>query len=325
MGGTSAWDRYWRADRIASCMDGAGRSNYDDRVAAGWRAFFQSLPNDSRILDLCTGNGAVAVIAAESNAIHAKGFAITGVDFADIDPRRFVHRLGVIARDIVFVPKISVEQLPFTDASFDAVVSQYGIEYSKLDKSLPEAVRVLSPGGKMRLFMHAKEGTVAASTKRAISDADFLLERAKICDKAAACFRTVHVVESGHESAEAMARADRCFAAFKSALDAAGHHLRKAEDEAMVRNATSVLLHAYENRRQFPPEVLAAKAQELKEEILAHRSRQRLLVSAAVNSSRLAQMTVTLDKLGMEKIETMAIRPGAEFVGYVIEATKRRA
>lgn len=325
MGGSAAWDRYWRADRIASCMDGADRSNYDDRVAAGWRSFFQSLPNGSRILDLCTGNGAVAVIAAESNAISARGFAITGVDLADIDPRRFVHRLGVIARNVTFLPRTGVEQLPFADGTFDAAVSQYGIEYSNLDKSLAEAARVLSPGGRLRLFMHAKEGTVVAATKRAIADADFLLERAKICDKAAACFRTVHAVEAGDECAEAVAKADRCFAAFKSALDAVAHYLRKAEDEAMVRNATSVLLHSYEHRRQFSPEVLAAKALELKEEILAHRSRQRQLVGAAINANKLTQMTVTLGKLGMDDIAATAVRPGAEFVGYVIEATKRRA
>ena len=86
-----------------------------------------------------------------------------------------------------------------------------------------------------------------------------------------------------------------------------------------------MLLHTYEHRRQFPPEVLVAKAQEVKEEIIAHRQRQRLLVSAAVNSSRLAQMAATLDQLGMANIATAAVRPGAEFVGYVIEATKRRA
>jgi ubiquinone/menaquinone biosynthesis C-methylase UbiE len=325
MVGTAAWDRYWRSDRIASCMDGVERSNYDDRVAAGWRTFFKSLPSGSRILDLCTGNGAVAVIAAEASAINSKEFAVTGVDLADIDPRRFVHRLGVIARDISFLARTSVEQLPFADASFDAAVSQYGIEYSNLDKSLAEAVRVLAPGGRLRLFTHAKDGTVAAATKRAIADADFLLERAKLCDKAAACFRTVHAVEAGDECPEAVAKADRCFAAFKAALDAAARHLDKAEDETMVRNTTAVLLHTYEHRRQFPDEVLAAKAQELKEEILAHRARQRQLVSAAVNASRLAQMTAFLNRLGMDDVVTVAVRPGAEFVGYVIEATKRRA
>jgi hypothetical protein len=99
-------------------MDGAGQSNYDDRVAAGWRAFFHALPAGSRILDLCTGNGEVAVIAAEISSVHGKNFAITGIDLADIDPRRFVNRLGIIARDVTFVGKASCETLAYDDGRF---------------------------------------------------------------------------------------------------------------------------------------------------------------------------------------------------------------
>lgn len=325
MGVASAWDRYWRADRIASCMDGAGRSNYDDRVAAGWRKFFHSLPTGSRILDLCTGNGAVAVIAAEVGTVHGKKFQITGVDLADIDPRRFVHRLGVIARDIRFVPRTSVEKLGFADGGFDAVVSQYGIEYSNLDKSLPEAVRMLAPGGRLRLFMHAKEGTVVAATKKAIADADFLLDRAGLCDKAALAFRAVHVVESGDESPVATAKADRCFTAFKAALDCTAHRLRKATDQEMIRNSTGVLLHAYEHRRGLPVDMLVGKAAELKEEISAHRLRQRALVSASVSASRIAKLVAAVVGLGMAEVGYAEARPGAEFVGYVLQAEKRRA
>jgi ubiquinone/menaquinone biosynthesis C-methylase UbiE len=132
------------------------------------------LPAGSQILDLCTGNGAVAIIAAETSSVHGRNFAITGIDLADIDPKRFVSRLEIIARDVTFVGNRSCETLTYADGQFDAVVSQYGIEYSELDRSLTEAVRVLAPAGKLRLFMHAKEGMVVASTKKAIADADFL-------------------------------------------------------------------------------------------------------------------------------------------------------
>jgi ubiquinone/menaquinone biosynthesis C-methylase UbiE len=324
MGKSAAWDRYWRADRIASCMDGAGQSNYDDRVAAGWRAFFRTLPAGSRILDLCTGNGAVAVIAAEVSAVHEKSFAITGVDLAAIDPKRFVSRYGVIAREIRFVPRSNCESLDFVDSSFDAIVSQYGVEYSDLDKTLPEAVRVLAPGARLRLFMHAKEGTVVAETKKAIADADYLLDKVKLCDKAASCFRTVHAVESGSPDADE-AKADRCFTAFRSSLENTTNYLRKATDEAMVRNSVAVLLHAYENRRHCPPEALVAKAEEVKEEILAHRSRQRALVYAAVNAARMAKLTAALIALGMVDMGWSEARPGAEFLGYVLEGEKRKA
>ena len=324
MGERSAWDRYWQADRIASCMDGAGQSNYDDRVAAGWRAFFRALPAGSQILDLCTGNGAVAVIAAEISAVHGKNFAITGIDLADINPRRFVSRLGVIARDVTFIGKTSCESLAFADGSFDAVVSQYGIEYSNLDLSLPEAVRVMAPGGKLRLFLHAKEGTVVASTKKAIADADFLLDKAKLCDKAVTCFSAVRAFETQVSDADAASRSDRAFEAFRAALKNTGDRLNRAIDTSMLRNAAGVLLHAFENRMYFPLEVLLAKAAELKQEILAHRSRQKALVTAAVTSARMAKLAAALAALGMTDIGWSEQRPGAEFVGYLLEGEKRQ-
>jgi ubiquinone/menaquinone biosynthesis C-methylase UbiE len=325
MGDRSAWDRYWQADRIASCMDGAGQSNYDDRIAAGWRAFFRTLPAGSRILDLCTGNGAVAVIAAEVGSIHGKSFAITGIDLADIDPKRFVSRYGIIANGISFVAKANCEALSYADSSFDAVVSQYGVEYSDLDKTLAQAVRVLVPGGRLRLFMHAKEGTVVASTKKAIADADFLLDKARLCDKAAVCFRAVHAFESQISDAAAAAKSDRSFEDFRAALKKTADYQDRATDQAMVRNTAGVLLHAFENRMYFSLDALVAKAAELKAEISAHRSRQKALVYSAVTAARMAKLAAALVALGMVEVGWGEERPGAEFVGYIIEGEKRQA
>jgi len=303
-------------------MDGAGQSNYDERVAAGWRAFFRTLPEGARILDLCTGNGAVAIIAAEVSALHGKRFDITGIDLADIDPKRFVSRYGGIANEVTFVRKTSCERLPYADGGFDAIVSQFGVEYSDLDESLAEAARVMAPCARLRLFLHAREGTVVAQTKKAIADADFLLDKAKLCDRAAQCFRAVAAVERGDDSVEAVARADRYFATFQSSLESVTRHLKRATDQAMIRNATAVLLHAYDHRHQVPTDALVAKAAELKDEIVAHRSRQRALVRAAVNKSRMEKLAAALAGMGMIDVTWHEARPGAEFLGYVVEATR---
>ena len=45
------WSRYWQYDRIASCFDGAGRTNYSEEIAGGWRTFFADLPAGACILD----------------------------------------------------------------------------------------------------------------------------------------------------------------------------------------------------------------------------------------------------------------------------------
>lgn len=57
-----AWDHYWRDGRLASC-GGEGGAGYQTAIARGWREFFAGLANGSRILDVCSGNGAIALLA----------------------------------------------------------------------------------------------------------------------------------------------------------------------------------------------------------------------------------------------------------------------
>ncbi len=83
------WDRYWHFDRVASCFDTKG-SNYPEEFSHQWGGFFTALPMAANILDLCTGNGAIARIAAAYSRDHSKNFAITGADRAAIDPGKFV-------------------------------------------------------------------------------------------------------------------------------------------------------------------------------------------------------------------------------------------
>src|SRR4030095_8608677 len=76
MDARSAWNRFWNYDRLASFGTGVGAGNYGDEIAAGWREFFLGLPAGARVLDLCTGNGAIAVMALEAG----DKLQVTGAD-----------------------------------------------------------------------------------------------------------------------------------------------------------------------------------------------------------------------------------------------------
>src|SRR5690348_5313060 len=65
MSGPSIWDQYWHADRLASCLN-LDTPNYTADMRAGWSGFLSPLPDGARVLDICTGNGAVAAIAVET-------------------------------------------------------------------------------------------------------------------------------------------------------------------------------------------------------------------------------------------------------------------
>jgi len=312
------WDRYWHFDRIASCFDGAGAANYDDNVAAGWRDFFGALPSGARILDLCTGNGAAALIAAEVGRREAKGFEIVAVDRADIDPPAYVTRHADDLAAIAFRGGIDVAALPFPDAGFDAAISQYGIEYSDLDRSLPEAVRVLAPGGRLRLVVHAAEGAVAAGARTVIAEADLLLDGIGLPDAAARCFTALWAVE--REGAAERGPADEAFAAFQDALERTARHIPGAHDAAMFKNSGAVLLDTFKRRVHFDLEQLLAKVGEVESEISAHRGRLVALVEAALDAAQAGALAARLTAGGATEADSFPLHNGDALIGHVIEA-----
>jgi SAM-dependent methyltransferase len=156
------WTLYWQADCLDSCV---ATKTAQDAVAIRdyWSGLATQLNTGSRLLDLATGNGTVPAALLHAN----DSLKITGVDFADIDPMRFLtDSAGLAAVD--FVPNTDICSMPYGDRDFDAVTSQFGIEYAPLDKAIPEAVRVLSSGGKLQLLMHHADSEIAvpARTKR---------------------------------------------------------------------------------------------------------------------------------------------------------------
>src|SRR5438477_2758816 len=94
-----------------------------------------------RVLDVACGTGVVAITAARAGA------RVTGLDLTP--------ELLARARDNARVAEVEidwhegdVEQLPFGDAAFDVVVSQYGHMFApRPDVAVAEMLRVLKPGG----------------------------------------------------------------------------------------------------------------------------------------------------------------------------------
>jgi SAM-dependent methyltransferase len=317
MSRSSAWDRFWSYDRLASFGTGRGAGNYGEPIAAGWRDFFAALPAGSRVLDLATGNGAIAVLAIEAG----DNLRVTGADLAAVRPAAFVSKGKDRLEKIRFLAGAPAEDLPLDDATFDAVVSQYGVEYSDLERSLPEAARVLAPGGYIRFAMHAADGAVAARTARAIADTDFLLDQLDLPGRASACVAAILGVERGRATGPfAQVAAQEKYAAFRSALQAVAERTATAADPDMLASVHRSLTDLFQQRQSHDEAALQSRIADLATEVADHRERQRALVAAALSADQVQALAERLSQLGMTGIARSKQRDGDDLIGYVIEA-----
>jgi SAM-dependent methyltransferase len=112
-------------------------------VQAGWR-----------VLDVATGSGNAALAAAR------RGCEAVGVDYVPALLERGRLRAAAEHLDVRFVEG-DAEDLPFPDASFDAVLSIYGVMFAPDHaRAAAELARVCRPGGRIALASWAPDGFI---------------------------------------------------------------------------------------------------------------------------------------------------------------------
>ncbi|MCB9310066.1 MAG: bifunctional demethylmenaquinone methyltransferase/2-methoxy-6-polyprenyl-1,4-benzoquinol methylase UbiE [Lewinellaceae bacterium] len=111
----------------------------------------------NRILDIATGTADLALEAAKT----IQNCSIVGVDISEkmleigkekIKKDNFQHRISLEIGDS--------EQLQFQDATYDAVMSAFGVRnFENLEKGLSEMYRVLAPNGTLMILEFSKPKT----------------------------------------------------------------------------------------------------------------------------------------------------------------------
>lgn len=144
------WSDYWEQGHLTSFgADFSG--NYSGVLKDIWQPVFENLPNSFKVLDICTGNGALPLLIQGYFENKARSGHIIGLDLASVQQPDTSPLNSNIKVELM--GGVNCEELP-VDGPFDLVMSQFGIEYSNLDKTLPEVSRVLASQGKVNLVCH---------------------------------------------------------------------------------------------------------------------------------------------------------------------------
>jgi len=109
---------------------------------------------DERVLDVAAGNGNATLAAAR------RGCRVTSTDYVPALLDRAAERARAEHLDVAF-QAADAEALPFADASFDAVLSTFGVMFTPdHTRAAHELARVCRPGGRVGLANWTPNGFV---------------------------------------------------------------------------------------------------------------------------------------------------------------------
>ena len=135
------------------------------------------MPRNARVLDIASGDGCVMADLLRAR----RDLKPIGIDQAPVlppPPRGAKLRGGV-----------EMDALPFADASFAAVTSQFGLEYGDVDETAREIVRVLEPGGLVGLIVHREDSPILAHNRARAEGIAWAIEQEALPAKALASLR----------------------------------------------------------------------------------------------------------------------------------------
>ncbi len=226
------WTIYWQENRLDSCVP--TYSEKDSRhIADFWQMFADNLAEDASVLDLATGNGTVPV--ALLNAVPT--LRISAVDKADIAPPRFVRNQPLLGA-VNFFPGVDLLALPFESGEFDAITSQFGIEYAPLEQACRQ-LRVLRKNGTLAFLMHHSDSEVLQPVPAKLGEiarltaSDGLLSAVERCldgessPKQLEQIGEAYLAENANNSALV---SGQIFSAVGQVLEVARQDLRRARD-----------------------------------------------------------------------------------------------
>ena len=175
-----AWKDFW-ADAEGGSRPTPQWQAIETTQRRFWTTFAALLPKQAKVVDLATGDGRVMgwLLAAR------RDLKLTGIDFAE--------RLPPAPRGTRSRGKIRMESLPFPDASQDAIVSQFGVEYGDVPQVIAEIRRVLRSRGRVGLIMHSPDGSILDHNRPRRAALKWVLEEADMLTKARTGLRLRHL------------------------------------------------------------------------------------------------------------------------------------
>jgi ubiquinone/menaquinone biosynthesis C-methylase UbiE len=314
------WDSYWADSRIQTGV--AENPVAEAVIEAHWREFFAELDGGSRILDLGCGNGAVALIAARVSQEMEKNFQIHGIDAANIDPPKYVAKEAEMLKTIAFKGQTLMEDLPYEAGQFHAVVSQFALEFSDLNKSCPEIGRVMRRGGRFCALSLAANSKPVAQAAAKMRQSQFLAGNTKLFDVATAVAQALYNIESKPEAEGQGRDTKKYLEKFSQEVERTMEKFKHGDSETIEAVITG-LQHVFVIRKTIGIQEQVNMIALMKKRVISHVGRLDAMTRAALGDNAVVGVKRKLGEAGLGNAQSAPFAaPEMGTIAWKITATR---
>lgn len=291
------WDAYWDTNRRQS-FDLEGKPGAVAALAQYWASVGQSLPPNAAVLDIGCGHGAASAALVASGAKAA----VTAIDEAAIDPMRFLPELAPVLSRITFRPRVQMEDLPFPDQSFDAIISQYGLEFGPQPKTSAEIARVLKPGGFLAALVLPYNSEAVQDARLVLKQCRFVLAESKLFENVLAMMQAYYQLSPEEAEAQIQGPLDQ----FRKQVENA--FARFNEKEITVLSVIVNALYQVIAARKTAPADQQMFAIENARTHLAHFAARAQDTTRAAMDINMAALKTALTSAGMQVVDIRSMQ-----------------
>jgi SAM-dependent methyltransferase len=313
----AAWEGYWRHTQAAAAHRAGGPQ--EAVLEHYWTTLFERVTANRqalRVLDVACGNGVVCGYLQSvldrlgPGAPVVTALGLDGSTAALEDLRRHRPRVLPVAAD--------VRRIPFRDACFDLVFSQFGFEYGGADAVL-EAARTVAPGGTLAALLHLRDGGIyreCALNLRAIEAMHGLLPRARETLAAGIA------ASRGEGPRTAFVEADRRFVPALAAVEAVFRAHGTGVAGGVVHRLYTDIGHIYRSLGRYAGAEVDAWLDAMSAEMETYRQRMTAMLSVALDAVQMQAITTRLEAAGMGVLDCGTLAMAGADSGWTLVARR---
>jgi len=160
------WSDYWKNDGQNGEVYVNSKGDKPAYVIDYWRHHLADIERGSKLIDLACGAGSIYENLSQETLNQLNLHA------TDVAP----EALALISKRLpnVHARLCSTADMPFENHSFNAVLSQFGVEYAGIE-AFSEAARLVAQGGFLCVLSHYKEGYIDQRNKTFLDGAELAI------------------------------------------------------------------------------------------------------------------------------------------------------